>query len=1277
MADVNIVRNTTTASVGDNARVRADRDLTVSAESTKDVQSAAAAAAGGGSVGISGAVALAIVGAKLDADSQEGIGNGGTASKADEQIRQDKVSGQLDHSDRLQGSRTAIQSRTAGLGVGADLNDNRSSSLDKTRAFVGQDATLVTGRHVRVEATDRTQLRLDAVGAAAGFVGVGGAVGIGLTNSTTEAFIDARTTVDADGDLTVQANAQNVNGNGSLVTSAAGAGGVVGLSASVAVLKDTSQTKAKLENDVDVQDATATTVSATTNRRARTEAYGASAGALAVGASVARSTFEGSTRADLGQRVKVRGDDLSVTASDTSVASAKTVAGAAGILSGSGADAKASMTATVAATTGTQIDVVLTDDMVVQATSTVGVDAESFGVSVGAGAVGASLATATSAANVQAQVGDQAAVTAADLDVRAERLVGSTPTARARATGAAGGLLLGANATVARADAGGRAEAGVGASSTLNVSGTTEVVAENRSLQAASSEGISAGIVAVGANFATANASSTTQASLGDNVRVVGQTLDVRANSDDANYAYSIAGSGGVVSAPFSEATTSNSSQTFVRTGSGDNAASNARKIDVTQLHLSATHTSRFDSWIDSTNASLVGVSGAKATNTVSNVTETHVGAGGYVEADHITIAAANTVLKQSPGSTIPGLNVNTPAWNVNSSSGGLADVPAASSTTTISNRAAVNVGAAAKLVQTGLRTNPGTFRIDAFNQVTASDKAKLSSGGAISAASAKSVVLANNNQAIVNVATQAELSSVGDMALGARSVADVRAQAAVDVYGAVGVAPAGDSVASFMGTHTIDIASGSLLSSMRDVRLSAGASSTEQQTTVNTVARTDVYNNTAIPVNRDPVADAISQVHSQINIAQGAEVEASRHVMLYAEEGAVTASGVGIGKDLYREALAAVASAVSNAFGGGDVSFETRTGRSIKVQTSDVAVDGDVHVGIHRKQELVIGMDGTATKQTDGISITGTGFRNVAADIIERIEDLKALIQEYTVTQTDANASIAVAAYQSEIRFLERKLEELGYQDQAGFSGVASISARQAAQEAIDGMTETSAGYQTTRGEKQSDNATRSAQNSTLTTQNNDLTTHNSTLSSQNSTLAAQNVTLQNEINALAANDPQRAVKQAQIDANNATISSNNTTINNNNTTIANNTTTINANNTQITQNNTAISELNGKIDNLSSLISGINLDDYSNEVQPGPVARYLTISDSFAQLGNIYVRGDRLRGSGMLDAPGDAEIKITNNGPSFLVLKNLTIAPDEGGKVYFNNVDVANNGE
>lgn len=1277
VADVNIVRNTTTASVGDNARVRADRDLTVSAQSTKDVQSAAAAAAGGGSVGISGAVALAMVGTKLDADSQDGIGNGGTASKADEQIRQDKVSGQLDHSARLQDSRTTIQSRTTGLGVGADLNDTRSSSLDKTRAFVGQDATLITGRHVRVEATDRTQLRLDAVGAAVGFVGIGGAVGIGLTNSTTEAFIDARTTVDADGDLTVQANAQNVNGDGSLVTSAAGAGGVVGLSASVAVLKDTSQTQAKLADDVDVQDATATTVSANTNRRARTEAYGATAGALAAGASVARSTFEGSTRADLGARVKVRGDDLSVLAADSSVASAKTVAGAAGILAGSGADAKASMTATVAATTGSQIDVVLTDDMVVQATSTVGVDAESFGVSVGAGAVGASLATATSAANVQAQVGSQAAITAADLDVKAQRLVGSTPTARASATGAAGGLLLGANATMARADAGGRAEAGVGASSTLNVSGTTEVVAENRSLQTAVSTGVSVGFVAVGANFASANAGSTTQASLGDDVRVIGHTLDVQAISDDANYAYSKAGSGGVVSAPFSEASTSNTSQTFVRTGAGNNAATNARKIDVTQLHLAATHTSRFDSWIDSTNASLVGVSGAKASNTVSNVTETHVGAGGYVEADHITISAANTVRKQSPGSKIPGFNIDTPSWNVVSSSGGLADVPAASSTTIISNRAAVNVGTAASLMQTGSRTAPGTFRLDASNSVFATDKAKLTSGGAISAASAKSAVLANNNQAVVNVGPLAELTSQGDMALGARSVADVRAQAAVDVYGAVGVAPAGDSIASFMGNHTIDIGAGSVLTSWRDIRLSAGSSSTDQQTTVDTVARTDVFNNTAIPVNRDPVADAIAHVHSQVNVAEDADVSASRHVMLYAEEGAVTASGVGIGKDLYREALAAVASAVSNAFGGGDVSFETRTGRSIKVQTSDVAVEGEVHVGIHRKQELDIGMDGTPIKQTDGISIIGNGFRNVAADIIARIDDLKALIQEYSITQTNANASIAVAAYESEIRFLERKLQEMGYQDLAGFSGVALISARDAAQEAINGMTGTRDEYETTRGEKQTDNSTRTQQNNTLTTQNSTLSSQNTTLTDQNSTLAAQNVTLQNEINALAADDPQRAVKQAQIDTNTTTISNNTSTINTNTATISSNTTTINTNNTKISENNSRISELNGKIDDLSGWIGGIDLDTYSNDVQPGPVARYLTISDSFAQLGNIYVRGDRLHGAGTLDAPGDAEIKITNRGPSFLVLKNLTIAPDDGGKVYFNNVDVATNAE
>ena len=510
-------------------------------------------------------------------------------------------------------------------------------------------------------------------------------------------------------------------------------------------------------------------------------------------------------------------------------------------------------------------------------------------------------------------------------------------------------------------------------------------------------------------------------------------------------------------------------------------------------------------------------------------------------------------------------------------------------------------------------------------------------------------------------------MSSLGDMALGARSIADLYAQAAVDVYGLVGVAPAGESVARFQAANAIDVGAGATLESLRDIRLSAGASTADAANDIRATARTDVYNNTAIPVNRAPVADAIIGTHSQITVGSGADVAASRNVSLFADKGAATASGVGIGKDIYREALAAVASAISQAFGGGEVSFETRTGRSIRNQTSDVAADGDLRAGIHRKQELVIGVDGTATTLTGGISIAGTELKSVGDQITARINDLNKLILDYKNSDGSSDASIAVAAYESEIAFLKRKLAEIGFK-----AGAAPISPLLAAQQAVAGMTTTRSGYDTTRAGK-------IGENTTLTTDNTNRTTDNTNKANQNTTLSTVTIpALQAQIKAL---DPSVPAQAAQIAVLQGQIDGHQTTISNNNTAIAANNTAIGNNNTAIAANNTEITTLTGQIDSLDTQIgtvqAGIAAGSYSEQPASGPVAKFLTLSDAVAQLGNIQVRGDRLHGSGKLDAPGDAEIKITNTGPSFLILKNLTIPPDDGGKVYFNNVQVRTNAE
>ncbi|EWS65617.1 Spc7 kinetochore protein [Hydrogenophaga sp. T4] len=297
--------------------------------------------------------------------------------------------------------------------------------------------------------------------------------------------------------------------------------------------------------------------------------------------------------------------------------------------------------------------------------------------------------------------------------------------------------------------------------------------------------------------------------------------------------------------------------------------------------------------------------------------------------------------------------------------------------------------------------------------------------------------------------------------------------------------------------------------------------------------------------------------------------------VALFAEKGGATASGVGIGKDLYREALAAVGSAISNAFGGGDVSFETRTGNSVKTQTSGVTVNGEIHVGTHRKQNLEIDINGNVVAKTDGISIANTGVASLAQDILDRIDALNQLIREYSGGSAGSDAAIAVAAYQSEIRFLERKLVELGFQPDplgGGFAGVAGLSPKEAAQEAVTAMTATKAGLTTTKTDL-------TTANTGLTTTNTNLTTANTNLSSQNATLQTEVTALIAQRDALDADDTAgRQAIQNQINAKNTTINNNNNTINANTSTIEANTDTIEANTTEIGLLTTRITSLDGR---------------------------------------------------------------------------------------------------
>ena len=77
------------------------------------------------------------------------------------------------------------------------------------------------------------------------------------------------------------------------------------------------------------------------------------------------------------------------------------------------------------------------------------------------------------------------------------------------------------------------------------------------------------------------------------------------------------------------------------------------------------------------------------------------------------------------------------------------------------------------------------------------------------------------------------------------------------------------------------------------------------------------------------------------------------------------------------------------------------------------------------------------------------------------------------------------------------------------------------------------------------------------------------------------------------------------------------------------------------------------------------------------GPSATFLTLTDAAtAQLGNIYIRGDRLFSGGAWMRPGMRDL-YHQQRPELLVIDNFDIPPDDGGKLYFNDASISSNAQ
>ena len=975
--DVGVVRNDTVAFIGDSAAVNAQRDVDVSALANKDIETYVISAAGG-IVGLAAGVAVYSVGGALGGDSQDRLKTDDgrdTGSFADSQATDGSITEHfLDgYSDtRIQGAAAKADAARTGTTVSGKLTGAESRPLPAgTAAFIGKNAIVNAGRHVDVDARETLDFDMLTGALAVGVVGLGAGVGVAEFQNDTRAYIEngAHITAGAAGDLTVHASLLETLG----VLSIAGSGGVVAVDAAVAILGDGSNVVASLGDDVTVDRANAVRVAADDERTLEAETTGVSVGAVAAGASVAIAEIGGTTRATIGSGAligqgaqNVNGVVVSADADHAAKAEALAAKGGLG-LAASGTVSTATIDPTVTASIGANGTITVQDNLEVDAVARVAARAEATGINVSLGAgVGASIAEAKVSPQVNATLGANTAIEAGGLQVSARQLVpGVGQSAYASATGAAGGLLLGANATSSSAGNTGQVRALVGDGSTLTVSGATTVLARNDTSQFADVSGLSIGIVALGANEADAGSNTLTRATLGDNVNIAGGingSVTILAMGTDRNIATAVSGSGGVVSGSAASANTAALSDTLAAIGaSACGAPAPDCGIAAGSFALLAQHDTIYNAKVDSTSAAVAGASGANTNHNVHSVVNAAVGSGAKVTANDIAIAADNASRKFWWGAGTDDNSVaaaDNAAWNVDSGSGGLINLPAGKTVAQIRHVTQVNLGAASLFHVLMPALGTGSFTLDANNTIVAYDKARLDSGGAIALAESNSILNVVQNSANVTIgADAAVVSDSGDINIGSRTSVKLDARATANTYGLAG-APSGAAHVNYHGDSTTLLGSGALLLANDPTRgainIGAGRNSLQQPGSIVASTAVNLWNKTAFPINSTP--DALTNVTQQatVTMAPGSNVLAAGDVGLAADRGAISVSAVGIGKDLYREAAAALAGAI-----GIDASFDI-TGGSAPAPGGQgvVAVNGTVLSGLLRQSATQIDVE-------------------------------------------------------------------------------------------------------------------------------------------------------------------------------------------------------------------------------------------------------------------------------------------------------------------------------
>lgn len=479
--DVGLIRNNTTAAIGNDVSVDAANDVDVHAVARRNVNSIAVNSADG-ALGIGGSVSAWTIGKKLkstydtvsttdndslqfrsDSDSGQSPAYADFGAYGDGQANRTDATAALSSYDTDDDSpEGAVAAANVGTSAANEMvlatpessvSDAIVSNVNgKTTTTIGtsssEDAGVTAGGDISVTSAERTDLTVFTGTFSLDIVGFGASVSTSQVRGEAIAHADGRLFAGGNIEITSESNS-DLDNNAYIVQAAGGS-----VAAAVAITEDHSVQAAYLEDGAEVL--AAESVNVTANRdfdKFKSDSLVVELAIVELGASVAQAKVFGSTSAYAGD-VSIpptpggpQVGSVTITATSRGAPSAQAVAGAAGLIAGDGNRADATVTPTVDAHFGSgtsHADAHLYGDLTITANSSAEPEAQGYGIGVGGITVGVSLTSATASPTVSAYVADNAQVnlpgdgdTAQVGKLAVQAITLEDPTSHGRASGGA------------------------------------------------------------------------------------------------------------------------------------------------------------------------------------------------------------------------------------------------------------------------------------------------------------------------------------------------------------------------------------------------------------------------------------------------------------------------------------------------------------------------------------------------------------------------------------------------------------------------------------------------------------------------------------------------------------------------------------------------------------------------------------------------------------------------------------------------------------------------